>query len=65
MIFFGEDMLRRAIVSYVGHYHRERNHQGLANRLIEPGEEVGRTTGVVQCHERLGGVLRYYYRQAA
>ena len=58
-------MLRRAIVSYVGHDHRERNHQGLANRLIEPGEEVGRTTGAVQCHERLGGVLRYYYRQAA
>ena len=65
MIFFGEDMLRRSIVSYVGHYHRERNHQGLANRLIEPGEEVGRTTGALQCHERLGGVLRYYYRLAA
>jgi transposase InsO family protein len=65
MIFFGEDMLRRAVYSYVGHYHGERNHQGLANRLIEPGEEVGRTTGAVQCRERLGGVLRYYYRQAA
>jgi putative transposase len=65
MIFFGEDMLRRAISSYVGHYHRERNHQGLANRLIEPGEEVGHTTGAVQCREHLGGVLRYYYRQAA
>jgi putative transposase len=65
MIFFGEDMLRRAVYSYVGHYHGERNHQGLANRLIEPGEEVGRTTGAVQCRERLGGVLRYYYRHAA
>ena len=65
MIFFGEDMLRRAIHCYVGHYHRERNHQGLANRLIEPGEEVGRITGAVQCREHLGGVLRYYHRQAA
>jgi putative transposase len=65
MIFFGEDMLRRAIVSYVGHYHRERNHQGLGNRLIEPGEEVGPSTGAVQCREHLGGVLRYYYRLAA
>jgi len=44
---------------------RERNHQGLGNRLIEPGEEVGRTAGDVACRERLGGILRYYYRQAA
>jgi putative transposase len=65
MIFFGEDMLRRAIHSYVRHYHGERNHQGLANRLIEPGEEVGQITGAVRCRERLGGVLRYYYHQAA
>src|SRR6516165_9179802 len=40
MIFFGEGMLRRAVRSYVRHYHGERNHQGLDNRLIEPGEEV-------------------------
>jgi hypothetical protein len=65
MIFFGEDMLRRAILSYVRHYHGERNHQGLGNRLIEPGEEVGRKTGDIQCREHLGGLLRYYYRQAA
>jgi hypothetical protein len=65
MIFFGEDMLRRAIHAYISHYHRERNHQGLENRLIEAGEEVGRQVGEVQCHEHLGGILRYYYRQAA
>jgi hypothetical protein len=41
------------------------NHQGLGNRLIEPGEEVGQTTGEVACRERLGGMLRYYYRKAA
>jgi hypothetical protein len=38
--------------------------QGLANCLKAPGEEVDRTTGHVQCHERLGGLLRYY-RDAA
>jgi putative transposase len=65
MIFFGEDMLRRAVHSYLDHYHRERNHQGLENRLIEGGEEVGRKAGEVQCREHLGGILRYYYRQAA
>jgi hypothetical protein len=64
MIFFGEDMLRRAVHAYTSHYHRERNHQGLDNRLIEAGEEVGQSVGDVQCRERLGGLLRYYHRAA-
>jgi hypothetical protein len=29
------------------------------------GQEVGRTAGDVACRERLGGILRYYYLQAA
>jgi transposase InsO family protein len=65
MIFFGEDMLGRALTEYVGHFHGERNHQGLENRLIDPGPEVGRQTGDIQCRERLGGLLRYYHRLAA
>jgi putative transposase len=65
MIFFGEDMLRRALMEYVSHFHGERNHQGLENRLIDPGPEVGRQTGDIQCRERLGGLLCYYHRQAA
>ncbi len=65
MIFFGEEMLRRTVREFLTHFHQERNHQGLGNRLIEPGAEVGRCVGDVQCRERLGGVLRYYYRTAA
>ena len=65
MIFFGERSLQIAVAEFLGHFHAERNHQGLDNRLIEPGEEVGRTTGEVVCRERLGGMLRYYYRKAA
>ena len=65
MIFFGEQSLREAINAFCEHYHQERNHQGLENRLIEPGEEVGRKEGEVICSERLGGMLRYYYRRAA
>lgn len=65
MIFFGEKMLRNAMSSYLVHFHRHRNHQGLDNRLIEPGEEVGCIEGDVQCRESLGGLLRYYYRDAA
>jgi hypothetical protein len=34
MIFFGEDMLRNAIREFVVHYHLERNHQGVENRLL-------------------------------
>jgi transposase InsO family protein len=65
MIFFGERSLRRAVTQYLAHYHAERNHQGLDNRLIDPSENVGDSNGDVQCRERLGGMLRYYYRQAA
>jgi transposase InsO family protein len=65
MILFGEGSLRRAIHEFVEHYHRERNHQGLDNRLImEDGLPV--TIGEpVQRRKRLGGMLNYYYRQAA
>jgi transposase InsO family protein len=65
MIFFGESSLKTAVAGFLAHYHAERNHQGLDNRLLEPGEEVGRTKGEVVCRERLGGMLRYYYKQAA
>jgi len=65
MILFGEASLRRATIKFLVHFHGERNHQGLNNQLIDPGDEVGRLSGPVQCRERLGGMLRYYYRQAA
>ena len=65
MIFFSEKSLRRAVSMYVSHYHRERNHQGLNNRLIKPERGAGKRVGEVHCHERLGGTLRYYYREAA
>ena len=63
MIIFGEGRLRRLIREYVDHYHQERNHQGLDNELIEPSKEEG--SGPVECRERLGGLLNYYYRRAA
>ncbi|HAK94563.1 MAG TPA: hypothetical protein DCM87_06075 [Planctomycetes bacterium] len=65
MIFFGERSLRAAVHAFLRHYHTERNHQGLGNTVITPGEEVGRRDGAVITRERLGGLLRYYYRAAA
>ena len=65
MIFFGEASVRKAVKSYLEHFHQERNHQGLENKIIEPGPEVGATAGKIESQERLGGLLNYYYREAA
>ncbi len=65
MIFFGEGSLRTTLKTYSEHYHTERNHQGLDNELIDPGDDVGRATGDIECRDRLGGLLRYYFRRAA
>ena len=65
MIFFGLNSLRRAVSEYVEHYHEERNHQGLGNRLIAPKIVQGSTRGEVYRKERLGGLLKFYYRKAA
>jgi transposase InsO family protein len=65
MIFFGEQSLRKAVHEFLIHYHGERNHQGMANRILVPGKEVGRMQGEIRCRQRLGGILRYYYHEAA
>jgi len=65
LILFGEGSLRKAVHEFVEHYHRERNHQGLDNRLIMPEQLLGDRTGAMQRRPRLGGMLNYYYRQAA
>jgi putative transposase len=41
LILFGESSLRTAVQNFVAHYHSERNHQGLDNRLIQPDAVQG------------------------
>ena len=65
MILFGEESSRLAIQNFVAHYHTERNHQGLSNRLINPQPDHIGNEGSVQRRQRLGGILNYYYRTAA
>ena len=65
LVLFGEGSLRRAIREFVVHYHHERNHQGLDNRLIRPLSTAGPRDGPIQCRHRLGGMLKYYYRPVA
>lgn len=64
MIILFQDHLQRATAEYLEYYHRERNHQGLAGRLIELGAEIGSSSGKICRRLRLGGMLNYYYRDA-
>src|SRR5688572_8463307 len=45
MIFLDEDHWRRVIAEYLEYYHHERNHQGLAGRIIEPEPRSARRAG--------------------
>ena len=63
MIPIGERHLRGAVAEYVEHYHEERNHQGLDNRLIA-GTLVINMTSRVQRRPRLGGLPNFYERVA-
>ena len=67
LILFGEASLRRVLRDYVTYFHAERNHQGKGNVLLFPSNQ--NTTPYpdqsVCCRERLGGLLKYYHRQAA
>ena len=65
IIFMGQASLRRAITEYMEHYHRERNHQGLENRLIQLPTAVTADHGPIRCRARLGGTLNFYYRKSA
>ena len=59
----GERHFRRTLKDFVAHYHRERNHQGLGNELIN-GVVPRHRRGPVRRRQRVGGVLSYYYRAA-
>jgi transposase InsO family protein len=66
VILFGEASLRHALHEDMAHYHHERNHQGKENVLLFPtSRQETKRDGPTQCRERLGGLLKYYEREAA
>src|SRR4030095_11744251 len=65
VVILGERALYYVSHQYLTHYHTERNHQGLDNRLIAPEGVDGGQTGHVVRRNRLGGLLSYYYREVA
>jgi len=67
LILLGEASLRRVLREYLVHFHQERNHQGKGNVLLFPCNPQSATSPErsVRCRERLGGLLKYYHREAA
>ena len=63
IIPLGARHFRRAITEFVEHYHLERNHQGLDNRLITRTPTAD-AAGRVRRRSRLGGLLNSYERAA-
>jgi transposase InsO family protein len=64
LVFLSEGHLRKTISIFMGHYRLRRNHQGIENKLIEPPASLHKA-GRIRCQKELGGMLNYYYREAA
>ncbi|HEX5106396.1 MAG TPA: integrase core domain-containing protein, partial [Pirellulaceae bacterium] len=77
-VIFGEKHFNHLCAEYLAHYHEERPHQSLDNRPLKQTIPRGRPTNhfgplveqvvplsEVRCQERLGGLIKHYYRKAA
>jgi len=64
-IIFGTEHFDHVVGEYSEHYYTERRNQPMVNvPLISPSSSSP-AAGKIVCRERLGGVLRYYCREAA
>jgi transposase InsO family protein len=64
-LVFGEKHFDYLVREYVEHYHQERPHQGLENKLLSGEPPPALPAGEIQCRTRLGRLLKHYYRAAA
>jgi putative transposase len=64
-IVFGREHLDHLNREYLAYYHQERPHQAKGNEPLMKPAGAAVSTGNVVCSERLGGVLRHYYRREA
>ena len=70
LVLVGEHSLFKALHEFDAHYMTERPHQGIGNRLVEPEGHAGIPPQQdrpleLNCHRRLGGLLKSYSRMAA
>ena len=63
--FWGDTALRAGLAEYLDWYHHHRPHQGIGNKVIAPGPEIGATVGTVQMRSRMAGCMVHWERQAA
>ena len=61
----GEAHVRQLVHEFLEHYHHERNHQGRDNQLLQRPPPPFNPDADVERRERLGGLLSFYYREAA
>ncbi|MBM3855788.1 MAG: hypothetical protein FJ399_21980 [Verrucomicrobia bacterium] len=63
----GKRLRRKALQEVAQIVRPERNHQGKDNMLLFPAaaDRIGSATGKIHTRERLGGLLKFYHREAA
>ncbi len=63
----GNVLERHGLENYVNHFHVERNHPGKGKVILFPAPEdrIGERAGDIHTRESLGGLLKFYYRDAA
>ena len=64
-VVLGEDHLRHIVGEYVAYFNAERPHQAMDNSPLTGSVGETPSDGEILCQERLGGLLRHYYRKAA
>jgi len=63
-IVFGQQHMDHIVEEFLEHYHLERPHQSMENEPLVKFAEEPTAEGEVKCQERLGGLVRHYYRAA-
>jgi putative transposase len=64
VVILGEGHLRILLKEYLEHYHHERTHQGIGNRVpIKLPANDEPPSASIHCKRRLGGLLNYYHRR--
>jgi putative transposase len=64
-VVLGEKHLNYLVGQYIDHFHLERPHQGRDNGVPIAPKQPPSTKGRIAYKQRLGGLLKHYYRRAS